>query len=174
MTNLTKALLKVQAEVGAIAKDSKNPFFKSTYLSLNGLREAVLPVLTKNGIVLLQPTVFREGRNFVATQLIHADTGETIEGLTEIAVKNVGNAQEYGSGVSYSRRYGLMSILSLAAEDDDGESAVARTPKATVVVKPATVEAKPESEEPPKKVSSFNRNFAKKDTTTVKSSEGDI
>lgn len=123
MTDLTKALLAVQSEIGAIAKDSKNPYFKSSYLSLNGVREAVLPVLSKHKVVLLQPTVFADGRTFVCTKLIHSETGQTIEGLTEVVTNKAGDAQNFGSGLSYSRRYGLMSILCLAAEDDDGNTA---------------------------------------------------
>lgn len=160
MINLSKALLNVQGEIGAIAKDSKNPFFKSNYLSLNGVREAVLPVLSKNRVVLLQPTVFRDGKTFVATQLIHADTAEMIESLTEVVTSKVGDAQNFGSGLSYSRRYGLMSLLCLSAEDDDGEAAVGRKerPKLSepMVAKPAT-ETPKEAEAPKRKVSFSNK-----------------
>ena len=36
-----KKLFKAKQEIGKLTKDSKNPFFKSNYLSLNGLIEAV-------------------------------------------------------------------------------------------------------------------------------------
>lgn len=132
MINLYKALLLVQGEIGAITKDSKNPFFKSSYLSLNGVREAIMPVLTKNKILLTQPTVYTEGKTFVATRLSHSESGETMESLTEVVCSKPGDAQNFGSGLSYSRRYGLMSLLCLAAEDDDGESSVGRKPTPTV------------------------------------------
>jgi hypothetical protein len=151
MTNLTKALLAVQSEIGAIAKDSKNPYFKSSYLSLNGVREAVLPVLSKHKVVLLQPTIYNDGRTFVCTKLIHSDTGETIEGLTEVVTSKAGDAQNFGSGLSYSRRYGLMSILCLAAEDDDANVASGKTSQAT---------AAPSAPSMPAKKLSFNKNAA--------------
>ena len=54
--SIYKKLLKVQSEVGAISdKDSKNPFFKSKYFDINKLIEVVNPVLSKHGIVLIQP-----------------------------------------------------------------------------------------------------------------------
>lgn len=137
MVNLTKALLKVQQEIGAIAKDSKNPFFKSSYLSLNGVREAVIPVLSKYGVVLLQPTRVVDGKTFVSTTLIHADSGELLESMTEVVTAKAGDAQSFGSGLSYSRRYGLMSMLCLSAEDDDGNSAVGKTSTATKMTAPA-------------------------------------
>ncbi len=158
MTNLTKALLAVQGEIGSISKDSKNPFFKSNYLSLNGVREAVLPVLTKHKVVLLQPTVYQDGKTFIATRLYHSDTGEMIESMTEVVTKKVGDAQDFGSGMSYSRRYGLMSILCLSAEDDDGETAVGRGGKSASREMPklSTPTEKPAVEAPPKKKVSFS------------------
>lgn len=132
MVNLYKALLKVQGEIGSIAKDSKNPFFKSSYLSLNGVRDAVLPVLTKHGIVLNQPTVYVDGKSFISTELAHADSGEKLTSLTEVVCSKPGDAQNFGSGMSYSRRYGLMSILCLAADDDDANGAVGRSNEAAM------------------------------------------
>ena len=37
--------------------------------------------------------------------------------------------QGYGSAITYARRYGLMMMAGLAAEDDDGEAAVIAKPK---------------------------------------------
>ncbi len=37
-------LAEVQAEVGAIAKDSVNPFFKNKYFDINKLLEVVKPI----------------------------------------------------------------------------------------------------------------------------------
>lgn len=166
MTNLMKALLSVQSEIGALSKDSKNPYFKSSYVSLNGVRDAVIPVLTKYGVVLMQPTVYQDGKTFVSTRLIHSESGETVEGLTEVVTAKAGDAQNFGSGLSYSRRYGLMSILCLAAEDDDGNLAVGKAKVATTeavnVAKTVEVAAAPaEVAKAPAKKLSFNRNAAK-------------
>ena len=48
-------LLEVQKEVGAIGKDSTNPFYKSKYFDINKLIEVVSPILSKNGLLLIQP-----------------------------------------------------------------------------------------------------------------------
>jgi hypothetical protein len=122
-TKLYQALLKVQSKLGALKKDETNPYFKSKYVTLNAVREAILPVLTEAGIVLLQPIVIRDGKHFVVTTLIHAESGESISGETEVISKSYTDAQQVGSGISYARRYGLMSLLCLSAEDDDGNSA---------------------------------------------------
>jgi hypothetical protein len=122
MKNIATALLKAQKEMGNAIKDSKNPFFKSSYADLNAIREACMPALNNNGIVVLQPIVHIDGKNFVKTVLLH-ESGETFESLTEIVYSKQNDAQAQGSGITYARRYGLQSIVNIGAEDDDGNKA---------------------------------------------------
>lgn len=129
INQLASALVKAQSEMGNASKGAANPFFKSKYADLNAIREACLPVLSKHGLSVLQPTVFIDGRKFVETLVMH-ESGEFIGGHTEILSVKEHDAQAQGSGVSYARRYGLQSLLCIGAEDDDGESASGRT-KAT-------------------------------------------
>jgi hypothetical protein len=128
MKNIIEALLKAQMEMGSAVKDSLNPFFKSKYADLNSIREACMPVLNKYGIVVLQPTVVIDGKNYVKTLLLHT-SGESMESLTEILYKVTGDAQGQGSGITYARRYGLQSLVNVGAEDDDGTKASTPTPK---------------------------------------------
>jgi len=131
MKNIIEALLKAQMEMGTALKDSANPFFKSKYADLNSIREACMPVLNKYGIVVLQPTVVIDGKNYVKTLLLHT-SGESMESLTEILYKAIGDAQGQGSGITYARRYGLQSFVNVGAEDDDGNKASTPTPKIEV------------------------------------------
>lgn len=124
ITKLAADLLKAQQSMGSATKDSKNPFFKSSYADLNSIREVAIPALNTNNISVLQPTVTVDGKNYVETVLVHY-SGEFLSGLTEI--KNVkGDAQGEGSGISYARRYGLQSLLNIGAVDDDGEASQGR------------------------------------------------
>lgn len=122
---ISKSLVKAQGEMGSVIKDSKNPFFKSSYATLNAVREAVIPPLTANGITVLQPMVTQDGKSYVETVLLH-ESGQFLSGQTEVVIAKANDPQAYGSGVSYSRRYSLMSMLSLGQEDDDGEAAMGR------------------------------------------------
>ena len=126
MKLISKALLDAQKEMGNAVKDSKNPFFKSSYADLNSIREACMPALNKYGIVVLQPTAFIDGKNFIKTILLH-ESGESIESLTEIVYSKQNDAQSQGSGITYARRYGLQSFVNVGAEDDDGNSASKHT-----------------------------------------------
>ena len=55
--NLYTKLNEVKKEIGAISKDSTNPFFKSKYFDINSLLKHVEPLLQKNGLLLLQPII---------------------------------------------------------------------------------------------------------------------
>ena len=112
--SIYKQLLDVQKEVGAISKDSKNPFFKSKYFDINKLIEVVNPVLSKHGLVLLQPIE----DNKVVSRLFDAETEKCVESSLELP--NLSDPQKIGSAISYYRRYTLSSLLGLQAEDEDG------------------------------------------------------
>lgn len=118
---IAAALVKAQMEMQTAIKDSKNPFFKSNYADLNSIREACVPALNKHGIVLLQPIVQVNEKNYVKTLLLH-ESGESIECLTEIIYSKANDAQAQGSGITYARRYGMQSLCCIAADDDDANS----------------------------------------------------
>lgn len=126
LSKIAPALVKAQKKMGNAVKDSKNPFFKSKYADLNAVREAVLPHLNEEGISVLQPTVYVDGKKFVQTKFLH-ETGEYISGLTEIVSAKETDAQAQGSGISYARRYGLQSLANIGADDDDGNAASGKT-----------------------------------------------
>ena len=122
MKEIAQAFLKAQSEMSNPIKGSANPFFKSKYADLNSVREAVIPTLNAHGIMVLQPMVSIDGKNYIKTMLLH-ESGETIEGLTEIIYAKQNDAQAQGSGITYARRYGLQSLVCVGADDDDGNAA---------------------------------------------------
>lgn len=146
ITTISAAILKAQKVMGDAVKGAKNPFFKSSYSDLNSIREAVMPALHANGISVIQPTVFMGGMPFVQTTLLH-ESGEFIAALTQVVVPDnkKNDPQAMGSAISYSRRYGLQSLVCVGTTDDDGEAAMER-PKVKLAEK---------SEEPKSNGSSF-------------------
>ena len=62
------AILKVKNKMESVKKDSKNPFFKSSYAGLNNYLEGIEPLLQENGLVLLQPS----NGDSIETTIIHA------------------------------------------------------------------------------------------------------
>ena len=184
ITKIAAALVKAQAAMGNAVKDSKNPFFKSSYADLNAVREACLPALNANGVSVLQPTVHVDGKPFVETVLLH-ESGEFISSLTEVICAKANDPQAHGSGVSYARRYGLQSMVNLGSADDDGESAMGRNnfappPKKNIVeevqakstAKPTNTAATPSA--PAKKTVSFNKPKPTASSAPVQSDEIDL
>ena len=112
-----KKIHEAKKEIGAISKESTNPFFKSKYFDINTLIENVEPVLQKNGLLLLQP--IQDGK--VKTLIVDIETSESVE--SEMSLPPLNDPQKLGSAITYFRRYTLQSLLGLQAEDDDGNKA---------------------------------------------------
>lgn len=122
INELARALANFQAEVKDPTKDKDNPFFKSKYVALDGVLQAVRPVLSKNGLSVMQLPNSDTDKVSVITLLMH-DSGQFIESepFTVPLVKK--DAQAVGSALTYARRYSLSAILGIAwDEDDDAES----------------------------------------------------
>ena len=129
--SITKALLAAQKQMGNAVKDAKNPFYRSSYADLNAVREACTPLLNENDIVVTQPLIQKDGKSYLRTLLLHT-SGEYLGSDVEIVCAKQNDPQAQGSAISYARRYGLQSLMSLGAADDDGEGAMGRTkPKYT-------------------------------------------
>jgi archaellum component FlaC len=129
VVELAKALVKFNSEVNKIAKDANNPFHKNTYATLDTIIDEVRPILSKNGLSVMQiPS--GDGQNVTLKTLLLHESGEWLESdaLTMKPVKN--DPQAIGSCVTYARRYSLAAFLSLnTGEDDDGNNATGEQDK---------------------------------------------
>lgn len=127
---LAAALAKAQGEMEAAARDGKNPHFRSSYASLASAFRAIQEPLARNGLGISQhpETEHDEGGHAfvrVTTVLLH-DSGERLSSSMSLPLeqtKGVTLAQAAGSLISYLRRYALMAIVGLPADDDDGNTA---------------------------------------------------
>lgn len=110
--------------------------FKYSYASLQDCLPGIRATLSANGLAVVQ-----ECADTCVTRLVHK-SGEWLE--TEYPLDLSGGrlkgAQARGSAVTYARRYSLMALLGLAAEDDDGHSASTSRPEP---VRAAPVRAAP-------------------------------
>lgn len=120
--NIYQKLLAAQMEIGAIKKDSDNPFFKSKYFDINAILREVKPILNKYSLILLQSIQSTDGRNGVVTEIMDAEDGKIILS-SKMTLPEVNKPQELGSAITYFRRYAIQSLLALEAEDDDGNVA---------------------------------------------------
>lgn len=126
LNELANSLSIAQGQIDDASKDTKNPFFKSKYADLAAVRAVIRKPLSDNGLSIVQLPSSSDLGISVRTMLMHK-SGQYISEVLEIPVGKK-DAQSYGSAISYARRYALMSILNIAAEDDDGNAAVANAP----------------------------------------------
>lgn len=126
VNEILEAVMKVKAKLQAVTKSSNNPFFKSKYADLNTHLEAVEPLLEENGLMLLQPvTINALGVNVVSSTIINKN-GQFVSSEMTVVTKEQ-DMQKLGSAITYARRYTLGSLLSMKAEDDDGNNASDKT-----------------------------------------------
>ena len=116
-------LLKARAAIQPIKKDGTNPHFRSSYATLEGAIEAVTQPLSDNGFFLTHVTGVDEFGMFITTELISEEDGITVMRTRVPLVVGKNDMQGLGSAITYARRYGIMSMLNLPAEDDDGNAA---------------------------------------------------
>lgn len=131
INELATALSKAQGQIEDATKDGINPAFRSKYADLAAVRAVIREPLAVNDLAIMQFPRTRQGYVEVETMLIHK-SGEYVSETLELPVAKF-DAHGIGSGITYGRRYGMMSMLCLAAVDDDGNAA---TEKATPPKKP--------------------------------------
>jgi len=120
--NVLTELIKARKAIQPPAKTGTNPHFRSRYVTLEGVIEAVTGPLSEHGFFLSQQVSTGEHGSIVATILMHQDdpTWEMTSHVPLVLNKN--DMQGLGSAITYARRYGIMSLLNLPAEDDDGNA----------------------------------------------------
>ncbi len=124
ITKLMAALVKAQSAMGSAVKGANNTYYKSKYADLTEVIETCKEALNAEGICFLQPLLTGAKGVCVRTFLGHT-SGEFIAATVDFPVAKI-DSQEYGKAVSYARRYSLQSLLSIPAEDDDGNAAAGK------------------------------------------------
>jgi hypothetical protein len=121
----------------------------------------VKPILSENGLVLLQPLDDTK----LTTIIYDVESGESISG--SVAIPTVADPQKLGSAISYLRRYSLVSTLAIEGdEDDDANTASAvsapKAPVALPVPPQSTTTAKCDKCAAPMKISSAGKPYCSK------------
>jgi len=128
---IAMALSKFQSSIENVKKDEENPFFKSNYATLGNIIDTIRKPLGENGLSFAQ---FPIEENRLVTLLMHT-SGEYFQSVVKMFPRD-NTPQSQGSAITYMRRYALSSILGIATEDDDGNTASQPATKvATAIVK---------------------------------------
>lgn len=154
-TTLAEDLIKLQAALPVLPKDTSNPFFKSKYTSLDTITELIFPIMTKHNFAWTTLPSFNEaGEPTLKYQLLHS-SGEFIQGEMRLQAKSQ-DPQGQGSAITYARRYAITAVLGLVSDEDDDGNAAQAAAKAAKTIDP------PAPEEPSKDVNEELRTQARK------------
>jgi hypothetical protein len=126
---LLASMLAVQAAAPALSRDksatvatSKGTYAYS-YSSLDSIMEKIGPLLEEHRLVwTTKPSFAAEGPT-LRYALMHADTGEAEAGEMLLMLSKE-DPQGQGSAITYARRYALVAVLNLVADDDDDAGSV--------------------------------------------------
>jgi len=129
--NIHQKIALIQSEIGAISKDTTNPFYKSKYFDINSLIGQLHPLLEKYNLVLLQPIADNKVNSIICDTVNKEEIHSSLDLPTNL------DPQKLGSAITYFRRYTLQSLLALQAEDDDGNKAITK-------IKPLLLDNSPE------------------------------
>jgi hypothetical protein len=118
---MLEKIARIQDKIGKLTKDTKGYNYK--YFDINQLLEKLQPLLREEGLVITQPI------NNGYVQSILSDEKEPKNHIvSEIKLPENVKPQDLGSAITYYRRYSLVSLLALEAEDDDGAKATKKAP----------------------------------------------
>jgi hypothetical protein len=132
LSNLAAALIKFHEAVPTIHDNAES--YHGGFANLPGVLSNIGPALRANGLVVSQLPEDINGQPGLRTTLMHI-SGEHLSAVTPLSINSGKNGtQEWGKAVTYSRRYGLLSVLGLCVGiiDNDADSDADAKPAAKV------------------------------------------
>jgi hypothetical protein len=124
MQKLIAKIYEIQKELTPVLKSEANPYYKSKYFDVNMAIEHLMPLLTKHGVVVLQPLSNLDGAPAIKTILADKESGEIMDDTTPLP--KIDDPQKMGSAVTYFRRYALTSLFLVQGEEDDDANATVK------------------------------------------------
>lgn len=122
---LFSALSKAQGEFPTIEKDKtvkvttkKGGVYYFKYATYSAIKKAIKEPLAKHGLSVRHETF--ENKNILRTILMHEGGGFV---YSDMPLKSNDDPKEYGSMVTYKRRYNLCALLDIDSDEDDDAGA---------------------------------------------------
>lgn len=128
--DIDEVLLSLQAELPVLAKDKKGQVGnqKTKYADLVQVNEVVLKRLNAMGAIWTCRPHLEAGSFGLHYSLKHVPSGTEIVGVWPLKLSE--NPQQMGSATTYGRRYSLLAVTGIVAEDEDDDGASSEQPSA--------------------------------------------
>ncbi|MEU4781066.1 ERF family protein [Micromonospora sp. NPDC023633] len=126
---LAEALAAFQVDPPVLTKNRAGQVGnqRTKYADLVQVNSQVLARLNQLGIIYTTaPTLLDDGKFVLQYELVHVPSGDKLGGRYPLKLSE--NPQQMGSAITYARRYVLLALTGVAAEDedDDGQAAAGR------------------------------------------------
>jgi hypothetical protein len=120
--SLDEALAALQYDPPVLVKDKKGQVGsqKTKYADLVQVNISVLARLNGYGVIYVcLPTMLDDGKFVLEYELLHVASGDCRKGRYPLKLSD--NPQQMGSAITYARRYALLAVTGIAAEDEDDD-----------------------------------------------------
>jgi hypothetical protein len=152
--DISAALTKALGELSDVPKgrEAKIPTksgsnYSYKYADLADALSMVRPIFALHGLAVMQnASTMSPDYVMISTTVVHS-SGEWIT-FEPLAMPAGRTAQETGSAITYGRRYHLLAVLGLAADDDDGATAAPRQTNAKAGNSASKQQSAPKAPEP--------------------------
>jgi hypothetical protein len=115
-------LINALAEMENVVGNKINPAFKSRYVTLDALLDAIKPTLHRHNLAFVQNLLSDDGRIGVQTAFLHTSGHLFDFGRLMINATNL-DAQKIGGALTYIRRQSIQTACGISIDhDDDGNS----------------------------------------------------
>lgn len=123
LENINEAFARAQVNFTVPIKDKKAHYGK--YASIGSINAATQKALSNEGLSVMQPIITFDHVTYIQTELLHSSGESKVSMMPLPSIEKGGNYfHKLGSAISYTRRYALMAMLNVSADDveDDGDS----------------------------------------------------
>lgn len=121
LDKLFKGMNTFRSQLKQPAKDANNPFFKSNYVTLEGVQNAIDAAIKGTGLAYTQIVKNDDNGNVGVETIITHESGQYLtSGVLALRPEKT-TPQGYGSTITYAKRYQLASAFGVSSDvDDDG------------------------------------------------------
>ena len=128
LDKLFKGMNTFRSQLKQPVKDAKNPFFKSNYVTLEGVQNAIDAGIKGTGLAYTQIVKNDDNGNVGVETIITHESGQYLTTGVLALRPEKATPQGYGSTITYAKRYQLASAFGVSSDvDDDGNAGSFKT-----------------------------------------------
>ena len=128
LDKLFKGMNAFRSQLKQPVKDANNPFFKSNYVTLEGVQNAIDAGIKGTGLAYTQIVKNDDNGNVGVETIITHESGQYLTTGVLALRPEKATPQGYGSTITYAKRYQLASAFGVSSDiDDDGNAGSFKT-----------------------------------------------